>query len=93
MKKTIITVCTAALVASGLALAAVPANAAPPMGPPGHQHNHFEMRGHYAYYNGQRGDRHRHPGWRQYNGYWFPPAAFGAIIGGAILGGIIAHAH
>ena len=53
----------------------------------------FYQRGGYGYYNGHRGDRHRHPGWRQYNGYWFPPSAFiGAAIGG-ILGGAIAHAR
>jgi len=46
----------------------------------------FERRGGYGYYNGHRGYRERRPGWRQHNGYWFPPAAFiaGAIIGGAI---------
>ncbi|OCW57100.1 BA14K family protein [Hoeflea olei] len=38
------------------------------------------------YYNGHRGYRDRRPGYRRYNGYWFPPAAFalGAIVGGAI---------
>ena len=52
----------------------------------GKKHPRFERHGNYAYYNGHRGDRHRHPGWRYYNGYWFPPAAFlAAIIGGAIL--------
>ncbi|WP_108398691.1 BA14K family protein [Devosia submarina] len=46
----------------------------------------FERRGGYSYYNGHRGSRDRRAGWRQHNGYWFPPAAFiaGAIIGGAI---------
>ena len=35
------------------------------------------------YYNGHRGFRHHRHGYRRYNGYWFPPAAFalGAIIG------------
>jgi hypothetical protein len=46
----------------------------------------FERRrdGHH-YYNGRRGYRERRHGYRQYKGYWFPPAAFiaGAIIGGA----------
>jgi hypothetical protein len=43
-------------------------------------------RGDYYYYRGHRGYRHHRPGYRQYNGWWFPPAAFiaGAIIGGAI---------
>ncbi|MBU4529139.1 MAG: BA14K family protein [Hoeflea sp.] len=39
-----------------------------------------------GYYNGHRGYREQRRGYRQYNGYWFPPAAFalGAIIGGAL---------
>lgn len=46
----------------------------------------FERRGNQAYYNGHRGYRDRRPGYRQHNGWWFPPAAFiaGAIIGGGI---------
>ncbi|WP_075290020.1 BA14K family protein [Pararhizobium arenae] len=38
------------------------------------------------YYNGHRGYRYSRPGYRQYNGAWFPLAAFatGAIIGGAV---------
>jgi Ni/Co efflux regulator RcnB len=46
----------------------------------------FEHRGSYGYYNGHRGHREYRRGYRQYNGWWFPPAAFvaGAIIGGAI---------
>jgi hypothetical protein len=49
-------------------------------------HRGFERRGKDGYYNGQRGYSERRPGYRQYNGFWFPPAAFaiGAIIGGAI---------
>lgn len=45
----------------------------------------FERRGESYYYHGHRGYRHSRPGYRQYNGYWFPSAAFvaGAIIGGA----------
>ena len=43
-------------------------------------------RGDSYYYRGHRGYRHHRPGYRQYNGWWFPPAAFiaGAIVGGAI---------
>ena len=39
-----------------------------------------------AYYNGHRGYRTHRRGYRQYNGYWFPLAAFaaGAIVSGAI---------
>lgn len=50
------------------------------------RHRGFERRGDRAYYRGHRGYRHARPGWRQHQGWWFPPAAFvaGAIIGGAI---------
>lgn len=39
-----------------------------------------------GYYNGYRGYRERRPGYRQYNGFWFPLGAFaaGAILGGAL---------
>jgi hypothetical protein len=39
-----------------------------------------------VYYNGHRGYRNYHPGYRRHGDFWFPPAAFalGAIIGGAI---------
>jgi hypothetical protein len=44
-------------------------------------------RGNNYYFNGYRGyHQHRH-GYREYNGVWFPLAAFGA---GAILGGALA---
>jgi len=38
------------------------------------------------YHNGHRGYRDYRPGYRRYNGLWFPGAAFitGAIIGGAL---------
>jgi len=62
--------------------------------------NRFERRGNDYYFNGYRGNRDRRPGYREYNGYWFPPAAFifGAIIGGAIAnqnrGGVsLSNAH
>lgn len=46
----------------------------------------FYIHNRHGYYNGHRGYRYHRPGYRRYNGYWFPPAAFalGAIIGGAI---------
>ena len=46
----------------------------------------FERRGDRAYYRGHRGQRQARRGWRQHQGYWFPPAAFiaGAIVGGAV---------
>lgn len=45
----------------------------------------FERRGSYTYYNGHRGYRSRRDGYREYNGFWFPLAAFaaGALIAGA----------
>ena len=41
----------------------------------------------YGWYRGHRGYRERRPGYRYYNGFWFPLAAFGA---GAIIGGAVA---
>ena len=43
-------------------------------------------RGDSYYLRGHRGYRNHRPGYREYNGWWFPPAAFiaGAIIGGAM---------
>jgi hypothetical protein len=41
-----------------------------------HRRDRFERRGSYAYYNGKRGYRDRRHGYRQHNGFWFPPAAF-----------------
>ncbi|EYR80171.1 MULTISPECIES: BA14K family protein [unclassified Shinella] len=40
----------------------------------------------YGWYRGHRGYRYQRPGYRYYDGYWFPLAAFGigTIIGGAI---------
>lgn len=50
------------------------------------QRRGFYRQGNQGYYNGHRGYTQRRAGYRQYNGYWFPPAAFvmGAIIGGAV---------
>lgn len=36
----------------------------------------FERRGNNYFYNGFRGYRHHRPGWRHYQGWWFPPSAF-----------------
>ena len=40
-------------------------------------------------YRGHRGYRDRRPGYRQFNGFWYPMAAFsaGAIIGGSVKRG------
>lgn len=53
--------------------------------PPARFDRGFERRGSYAYYNGHRGYNHRRDGYREYNGFWFPLAAFaaGALIAGA----------
>lgn len=59
-------------------------------GPRGHYNGQrgYYQRGRYNYYNGHRGYNAYRPGYRQYNGWWFPAAAFatGALIGGAIAG-------
>jgi hypothetical protein len=47
----------------------------------------FVRRGDVVYLNRHRGYRDYRRGYRRYNGWWFPPAAF---IGGAILGSAIA---
>jgi len=48
-----------------------------------------------GWYHGHRGYRERRPGYRYYNGFWFPLAAFGAgaLIGGAIQSGRPASGH
>jgi len=94
MKTLISAVCVATLSLGSMAATRAPVQAA------SYSQNHsnkwqFEKRGDYAYLNGHRGDRHRHAGWRYYDGYYFPPAAFvvGALIFGGILGSIIASQH
>lgn len=59
------------------------------------QRGGFHRRGDRYYYNGHRGYRDRRPGYRQHQGWWFPPAAFiaGAIIGGANRGPGVSTAH
>lgn len=59
------------------------------------ERHHHKRRGFYrhhkrGYYNGHRGYRHKRHGYRHYNGYWFPPAAFsfGVIIGGNNRGSV-----
>ncbi|APH70363.1 BA14K family protein [Aquibium oceanicum] len=51
-----------------------------------HDRGRFERRGNSAYYHGHRGYRQQRPGYREYNGFWFPAAAFlaGSLITGAI---------
>jgi len=49
---------------------------------PGYRHDYRP-----GWYGGYRGYPNYHRGYRRYNGYWYPLAAFGA---GAIIGGAIA---
>lgn len=41
----------------------------------------FEQHDGFYWYNGHRGSHKPRPGWRQFRGWWFPPAAF-VIAGG-----------
>jgi len=98
MKTLISALCVATLSVGTMAATMAPAQAASYNNGYSQNHNNrmkFEQRGNYAYLNGHRGDRHRHAGWRYYDGYYFPPAAFvvGALIFGGILGSIIASQH
>lgn len=90
MKTIISAICVATLSLGTMAAAMAPAQAAPYSQS---QKWKFQKHGNYAYLNGHRGDRHRHKGWRYYDGYYFPPAAFvvGGLIFGGILGAIIAN--
>lgn len=93
MKKLIIAFTSAATL---LTSAVVPAMSAPfrPAGlsVPGAQVEQVRYRrGYYYhggrhYYNGYRGYNYYRPGYRQYNGWWYPAGAFaaGALIGGAL---------
>lgn len=100
MKKVIIALGATAIAATSL-IAAFPAEAASAPAPQVLQvadHHHyrkpdFQMRNHYAYLNGHRGDHRYHSGWRQYNGWYFPPDAFVGMFIGGVLGTIISHAH
>jgi hypothetical protein len=96
MKTIISALCVATLSMGTMAATMVPVQAATTYSHNGsQQHWKFQKRGNYAYLNGHRGDRHRHAGWRYYNGYYFPPAAFiiGGLIFGGIIGAIIANQH
>lgn len=51
----------------------------------------FQRSGNDYYFNGHRGFRYNRPGYREYNGWWFPAAAFiaGAIISGSVNQGSV----
>lgn len=83
MKKTFAAILGAATLATGLS---VPAYAAMPLTVPERpatvQPQNVDVRigfyvsGGRGFYNGYRGYRHHRPGYRVYNGFWFPYAAF-----------------
>ncbi len=91
-------ICASALAVSFALTGAMPVNAAPVYTPQSltfqaqsdvvqvRHRKGWRTSGNYAYYNGHRGYRHRRSGYRQYNGFWFPLAAFaaGAVIGGTV---------
>ncbi|HWV01619.1 MAG TPA: hypothetical protein VN109_10670 [Devosia sp.] len=92
MKKIIIAASVAALSLGTTAVAVAPAQAAPMY----HRGPVFEPHGDWAYYNGHRGYKKWHHGYRYYDGYWFPPAAFIAAgiamgITGAIIHNLVTH--
>lgn len=84
-----------AAIAPASALPVLPQNPAPAVGVATETFTiHHKRGGFYRYhnrhfYNGHRGYRHKRHGYRYYNGYWFPPAAFsfGIIIGRHYHGG------
>lgn len=100
MHKSISTICAAAALAVGLGAAAPASAASMTYGGANYQQaqlsfsfgvgndnydrRHFQRRGDYYYYNGHRGYRDRRPGFRFYNGFWFPQSAFsfGFSVGG-----------
>ena len=63
----------------------------------GYREGRWEYRGNNPYYRGHRGYRSYRPGYREFDGAWFPAAAFiaGALITGAINsgGGRLSSAH
>ena len=92
MKTLISALCVATLSFGTMAATMVPAQASMYTD---QQNWKFYTRNGIGYLNGHPGDRHYHYGWRFYNGWYFPPAAFiiGALIFGSILNNIIAHQH
>jgi BA14K-like protein len=98
MKKFLCICISSAILATSFAVAPVPALAFPSApasaAPPTdvvqiQQVRRFEQRGNVIFLNGHRGYRERRRGYREFNGFWFPAAAFlgGLIIGGALNDG------
>lgn len=99
MRKFIVAACAAAIAVTTLGTSSITAGAAPLVriesgsgdvlqvqNRPDRRDRFERRRDGNHYYNGRRGYRERRAGYRQYNGFWFPPAAFiaGAIIGGSV---------
>jgi hypothetical protein len=57
-----------------------------------HHHRGFYRYGGYGWYNGYRGYRYYRPGYREYNGWWFPAAVLGGL-GAAIIGNAIVNSN
>jgi hypothetical protein len=95
MKKIILAAVSAAALAVSLTMGATaPASAQSiyfGFGTPGY--THYEPYGDYVYYNHYRGTRQRVPGYRYYQGYWFPPAAFFGLFLGPTVRGSHMSAH
>jgi hypothetical protein len=86
VRKLLVSAITAAALAftftAGTAVPAVAQNSHYSFG--SHNHGQYDPHGSYAYYNNYRGDRYQRPGFRFYQGYWFPAAAFlGFLLNGA----------
>ncbi len=81
-------ICAAALAATFALPVSVPADAAPAFLPkaPTAQSDVIQIQDRARWRNGHRGYRHYRRGYREFDGFWFPAAAFiaGAVIGGAI---------
>jgi hypothetical protein len=80
MTKTLARVGVAAIMVATLSAGVLPAGAAQMMHSQAKQQtqhtNQFTRHGDYAVLNGHKGYKHKRAGYRYYNGYWFPPAAF-----------------
>lgn len=76
--------CTLAPQARALPIVPVPASASTAPTPVWFRRGFYGVGGGY-YYNGYRGYLRLRPGYRYYNGYWFPAAAFAAGVAAAAV--------